>query len=478
MEKDFLWGGAVAAHQIEGGLKNTSKGLSVSDVMTQGDANTSRKITDGILEHETYPNHEAINFYGNYEEDIKLLAEMGFKAFRTSIAWTRIFPNGNEELPNEEGLKFYDDVFDTLIAYGIEPVVTLSHFEMPLYLTTEYKGWLSRETIGFFTKFSEVCFDRYKDKVKYWMTFNEINNQYNFQNDIYGWTNSGVIYSKEDNPELAMLKTSHHQFVASAQTIRIGHKINPKMQIGSMISVDPIYPISADPEDVLAAQKAMHSKYFFSDVQSRGHYPHYMKWKIEKYWDDIGITNEDLNILKEGTVDYIGISYYMSLAVDSASEVDISKSTTATVVNNVNNPHLTESDWGWPIDPKGLRYILNELYERYELPIFIVENGFGAYDELVENQVHDDYRISYLSQHIEQMLLAIEKDNIDVIGYTVWGCIDLVSFTTGEMEKRYGFIYVDKDNEGNGTLKRLRKDSFYWYRDVIKSNGKSIYKKE
>lgn len=478
MKKDFLWGGAVAAHQIEGGLQNSSKGLSVSDVMTQGNANTSRKITDTILDNEIYPNHDAINFHGNYEEDIKLLAEMGFKTFRTSIAWTRIFPNGDEKLPNEEGLKFYDDVFDMLISYGIEPVVTLSHFEMPLHLAKEYNGWLNRKMIDFFVNFAEVCFLRYKDKVKYWMTFNEINNHYNYQNDIYGWTNSGVIYSKEENPELAMFKTSHHQFVASARAVKIGHDIKSDMQIGSMISIDPIYPISANPDDILAAQEAMRSKYFFSDVQSRGHYPHYMKQKIDKYWDDIGITKEDLNILKTGTVDYIGISYYMSVAVDATVKSDISDSTTAAVDNAVSNPYLKESDWGWPIDPKGLRYILNELYERYELPIFIVENGFGAYDELIDGQIHDNYRIEYLREHIEQMLLAIDVDNVNVIGYTVWGCIDLVSFTTGEMEKRYGFIYVDKDNQGNGSLTRIKKDSFYWYQDVIKSNGQSVYNKE
>lgn len=478
MKKDFLWGGAVAAHQIEGGLQNTSKGLSVSDVMTQGDSNTSRKITNTIQDNEIYPNHDAIDFHSNYKEDIKLLAEMGFKAFRTSIAWTRIFPKGDEESPNEEGLQFYDDVFDTLISYGIEPVVTLSHFEMPLHLANKYNGWLNRKTIDFFVDFAEVCFSRYKDKVKYWMTFNEINNHYNYHNDIYGWTNSGVIYSEEENPELAMFKTSHHQFVASARAVKIGHDINSDNQIGSMVSIDPIYPISANPDDILSAQKAMRSKYFFSDVQSRGHYPHYMKQKIDKYWNDIGITDEDLDILKIGTVDYIGISYYMSVAVDATVKTDISNSTTAAVDNSVSNPYLKESDWGWPIDSKGLRYILNELYERYELPIFIVENGYGAYDKIENGKVHDDYRIQYLSEHIHQMLLAINEDNIDVIGYTAWGCIDLVSFTTGEMEKRYGFIYVDKDNQGNGTLKRTKKDSFYWYQDVIKTNGQSIYTKE
>ena len=474
-QKGFLWGGAVAAHQLEGGYDKGGKGLSIMDVVTAGDVNTKRRVTDGIIEGEFYPNHDAIDFYGHYKEDIQLFAEMGFKCFRTSIAWTRIFPNGDEENPNEEGLQFYDDVFDECRKYGIEPVITLSHFEMPLHLVQKYGGWRSRKMIDFFVRFAEVCFKRYKDKVKYWMTFNEINNQADIGDgeSFMFFANSGILCKEGENAETLMYQASHYELVASAEAVRRGHEINQDFMIGCMIAMCPIYPATCKPEDVLMAEKAMQKRYYYTDVHVNGVYPAHIK----KYWDrkqiSLDITGEDLDVLKAGCVDYIGFSYYMTFSIghqddnpyyDYRGNKDYSK-----------NPYVQASDWGWQIDPVGLRYALNWFTDRYPVPLFIVENGYGAYDKMEEDgSVHDSYRVDYLQKHICEMKKAVEEDGVDLMGYTPWGCIDLVSAGTGEMDKRYGFIYVDKHNDGTGDLTRKRKDSFYWYQNVIKSNGQCL----
>ena len=475
MRKDFLWGGAVAAHQVEGGFNEGGKGPNVSDMMTVGSATTRRKITKTIEPDQFYPNHTAIDFYHHYKEDIALFKEMGFKCFRTSISWARIFPMGDEETPNEEGLKFYDDMFDELLKNGIQPVITLSHFEMPYHLVEKYGGWRNRKMITFFVRFAKVCFERYHNKVKYWMTFNEINNQMNFVNDIYGWTNSGAHFGNYDNPEEAMYQCAHHTLVASAKAVKIGKEINPDFLIGNMISMVPFYPYSCSPKDQLLAQQLMHDRFFFSDVQCRGHYPAYALKMFERKGFNINITDEDKKALSEGTVDYIGFSYYMSNTVDSNSIRDVSTTTDGSSEHSVKNPYIKETDWGWAIDPEGLRYALNQMYERYEKPLFIVENGFGAIDKKEEDgSCHDPYRVDYLRAHIEQMKKAVEEDGVNLMGYTPWGCIDCISFTTGEMKKRYGFIYVDRNNDGSGTLERSKKDSFNWYKKVVASNGEDL----
>ncbi|SUO88622.1 6-phospho-beta-glucosidase [Streptococcus uberis] len=474
--KNFLWGGALAAHQFEGGVLETSKGLSVADVMTAGAHGVPRVITDGVLEGNYYPNHVGIDFYHRYKEDIAMFADLGFKCFRTSIAWSRIFPNGDETEPNEEGLQFYDNVFDELLKYGIEPVITLSHFEMPYHIAKEYGGFMNRQTVDFFVKFAEVVFRRYKDKVKYWMTFNEINNQMNYHNDIFGWTNSGAHFGDYENPEEAMYICGHHTLLASALAVKVGKEINPDFLIGNMIAMVPIYPFSCRPEDVLLASQAMHDRWFFCDVQVRGHYPAYALKMFERKGFNVQITEEDKAVLANGKVDYIGFSYYMTNVVDSQKEMaDLSKTIEASNPYNVKNPFIKESDWGWAIDPIGLRYALNQFYERYELPLFIVENGFGAIDVKEEDgSVHDQYRIDYLKSHIQEMEKAINEDGVELMGYTPWGCIDCVSFTTGEMKKRYGFIYVDRNNDGSGTLERSKKDSYDWYKQVTESNGEIL----
>ena len=468
--KDFLWGGAVAAHQLEGAYKEGGKGLSIMDVTTAGDRVTRRRVTDGIVEGENYPNHEAIDFYHHYKEDIRLFAEMGFKCFRTSIAWTRIFPKGDETEPNEEGLKFYDALFDECHKYGIEPVITLSHFEMPLHLVKEYGGWRDRRLIDFFVHFAVTCFKRYKDKVKYWMTFNEINNQASFQEGFMLFANSGILPKEGEDPEKLMYQAAHYELVASAEAVRQGHQINPEFQIGCMIAMCPVYPATCRPEDVLMAEKAMQKRYYYTDVHVHGVYP----VNITAYWRrkgfELDVTEKDLEILKEGTVDYIGFSYYMTFCIEHKEDnphFDYREGN-----DFIRNSYVEASDWGWQIDPVGLRYALNWFTDRYPVPLFIVENGLGAYDKVEEDgSIRDQYRIEYFQKHIEQMKKAVEEDGVDLMGYTPWGCIDLVSAGTGEMDKRYGFIYVDKHNDGSGDLHRSKKASFDWYKKVIETNG-------
>ncbi|WP_217511961.1 6-phospho-beta-glucosidase [Vibrio metschnikovii] len=470
--KDFLWGGAVAAHQVEGGWNKDGKGVSVVDVLTKGAHEVPRVITDSVESDQFYPNHEAIDFYGRYKEDIALFAEMGFKCFRTSIAWTRIFPNGDEATPNEAGLQFYDDLFDELLKYGIEPVITLSHFEMPNHLVKHYGSWANRQVIDFFVKFSQTVMERYQHKVKYWITFNEINNQRNWKLPIWGYCNSGMIYTDYPNPEQMMYQVLHHQFVASAQVVKLGHQINPDFKIGSMIHIMPLYPATCRPEDVLLAQELMREKYLFSDVQVRGYYPSYLIKEWQRKNIQIEMAAGDEQILREGCADYLAISYYMTNIVSTQKEEG---QTTSLFENSRLNPYLPASDWGWQIDPDGLRVALSELYERYQKPIFIVENGLGALDEVqADGSINDDYRINYLSEHIKAVATAINYDGVEVMGYTPWGCIDCVSFTTGEYKKRYGFIYVDKHDDGTGTMARSKKKSFYWYQQVIASNGQII----
>lgn len=470
----FLWGGAVAAHQLEGGWQEGGKGISVADVMTAARHGVPREITAGVLPGKYYPNHEAIDFYHLYKGDIALFAEMGFKCFRTSIAWTRIFPKGDEEQPNEAGLQFYDDLFDECLKYGIEPVITLSHFEMPYHLVTEYGGWKNRQVIDFFVRFAEVVFERYKDKVKYWMTFNEINNQANYQEDFAPFTNSGIVYKEGDDREAIMYQAAHYELVASARAVKIGHEINPDFQIGCMIAMCPIYPATCNPKDVLMAMKAMQKRYYFTEVHVFGRYPEH----ILKYWERKGIkvdfSEQDQKDLLEGTVDYIGFSYYMSFAIDSHRENNPYFDYIETE-DLVKNNFVKASEWEWQIDPEGLRYALNWFTDHYHLPLFIVENGFGAIDQVeADGMVHDDYRIDYLGAHIREMKKAVVEDGVDLMGYTPWGCIDLVSAGTGEMRKRYGFIYVDKDDDGKGSYERSPKKSFNWYKEVIASNGETV----
>jgi 6-phospho-beta-glucosidase len=473
---DFLWGGAVAAHQFEGGWDAGGKGPNVTDVLTAGAHGVPRRLTDTIEVDTYYPNHIGVDFYNHYREDIALFAEMGLKCFRTSISWARIFPKGDETEPNEEGLAFYDAVFDELLKHNIEPVITLSHFELPLHLAREYGGFRNRKLVDFFARFAEVCFTRYQHKVKYWMTFNEINNQMDTDNWLFLWTNSGVLVGPDENAREVMFQTGHHELLASAKAVAIGHAINPALRIGAMVSHIPIYPFSCHPDDVMAAEVAMRQRWFFPDVQARGAYPTYALKEFEREGYNIVREPGDDAILAAGTVDYMGFSYYMSATVQAnAVPVQTSAIGAGAGRNSVPNPHIKSSEWGWPIDPEGLRYTLNIFNDRYQLPMFIVENGFGDIDVIQPDGTIDDQpRIDYLKAHIEAIRTAVTEDGVDLMGYTPWGIIDLISFTTGEMKKRYGMIHVDRDNEGNGTLARTRKKSFQWYQQVIASNGADV----
>ena len=476
--KDFFWGGATAANQFEGAWNEDGKGDSVCDHMTGGTVDKHRYFNNIIQEDINYPSHEGIDFYHRYKEDIALFAEMGFKMFRMSINWTRIFPNGDDETPNQKGLDFYRAVFEECRKYGIEPLVTISHYELPYNLMNKYNGWANRKCIDFYIRYCNTLFNEYKHLVKYWLTFNEINSLTMSIGDIV----SGG-FKCEDKPAQVLGATStkeevnrryqalHHQFIASAKAVNLGHEINPEFKIGCMIAGGCFYPYTCNPDDALLAQQEMRFNYFCGDIQVRGEYPYFTKRMFEDNGISIIMEDGDKEILKSGTVDFYSLSYYMS----TCSTADEEKlKTSGNVVMGVKNPYLKSSDWGWQIDPKGLRYLLNEIYGRYQLPIMIVENGLGAIDKVEEDgSIHDNYRIDYLREHIEQMKEAV-NDGVDLIGYTPWGCIDLVSISTGEMKKRYGFIYVDKHNDGSGTLNRSRKDSFYWYKKVIESNGEDL----
>ncbi len=462
--ENFLWGGATAANQLEGAYNEDGKGLSVQDVMPKG-------IVGPATEVPTEDNMKliAIDFYHRYAEDIKLFAEMGFKVFRLSIAWSRIFPKGDEQEPNEAGLAFYDRVFDECHKYGIEPLVTLSHYETPLHLAETYDGWVDRRMIGFFEHYARTVFTRYKDKVKYWLTFNEINSILHFP------FFHGVKTPKEELSQSDLYQAIHHELVASASATKIAHEINPEMQVGCMVIAMPVYPLMPTPDDMIQVLEYDHSNLLFTDVHARGKYPSYSKRLFKENGIELNITEEDEEKLSH-TVDFISFSYYMSVC-DTADE-EKKKKGEGNLIPGVKNPYLDESEWGWQIDPKGLRYVLNTMYDRYQKPLFIVENGLGAVDELVEDEngnktVFDDYRIKYLNDHMVQMEEAI-KDGVDLMGYTTWGCIDLVSASTAELKKRYGFIYVDRNDDGTGTLDRYKKKSFGWYKDVIESNGASL----
>ena len=460
----FLWGGAIAANQCEGAYNEDGKGLSIQDIMPHG---VVGPISDGPVEENL--KLVGIDFYHRYKEDIKLFAEMGFKTLRFSIAWSRIFPNGDEETPNELGLKFYDNVIDECLKYGIEPLVTLSHYETPLHLAKVYDGWRNRKLIKFFENYCRVVFERYKGKVKYWLTFNEINSVIHFP--LMG---AGILTPKSELTKQDVYQAAHHELVASALAVKLAHEIMPDAKVGCMVLGVVNYPMTPHPDDMIASMERDRDLMFFTDIHVRGKYPRYTKKIFKDLGVNIQMEPEDEEILKN-TVDFISFSYYMSKC--TAKDLSKYEKGRGNLTSGVKNPYLEESEWGWQIDPQGLRYICNYFYNRYEKPLFIVENGLGAIDELVEvdgeKTVIDDYRIKYLNDHLVELGKAIE-DGVEIMGYTSWGCIDLVSASTAELKKRYGFIYVDRQNDGSGTLERYKKKSFHWYKEVIRTNGGSL----
>lgn len=474
--ENFLWGGATAANQLEGAYLADGKGLSVADAMPGGKIRfevLGSPEFDWTIDEEkyVYPNHKGISYYEHFKEDIALFAEMGFKCYRFSIAWSRIFPQGDELEPNEAGLKFYDQVIDECLKYGIEPVITISHYEMPLNLAKKYGGWKNRELITFYERYAKVVLTRFHRKVKYWMTFNEINSALHFPA-----LSQGMVLSNGAGDFKNIAQAWHNQFVASSLAVKIGHELDPDLKIGCMIIYATTYSLDANPVNQAATMEQNQIfNYYCADVQVRGEYPGFTNRFLNSRgvkFEDLDITQEDLDLLKAYPVDYVGFSYYMSSAVTVTG--DESDTVDGNLLGGVRNPFLKASEWGWQIDPVGLRIALNELYNRYQKPVFVVENGLGAVDEInADGQIIDDYRIDYLRAHIEQMAKAIE-DGVDLMGYTPWGCIDLVSASTGEMSKRYGFIYVDLDDKIEGSGKRMKKKSFDWYKQVIASNGTDL----
>ena len=480
---NFLWGGAIAANQCEGAWNEDGKGMSVADVamfkpnvdkkdyvsqwhIDMDDIRKARETDDVVY----YPKRHGVDFYHHYEEDIALFAEMGFKTLRLSIAWTRLFPNGDEEKPNEKGLLFYENVFKCLRKHNIEPLVTLSHYEMPLYLVENYEGWASREVVDMFVKFATTCFERYKDLVKYWLTFNEIDSVFR-----HPFTTVGIVednYASKNEAEEAIYKALHHQLVASALVTKYAREIIPGAQIGCMVTKTLTYPETCKPEDIYLAMMDNRTNNLYTDVQVRGKYP---LW-IKKLWKDKGfeipILEGDEEILAAHTVDFISFSYYMSMVQSIHAEKR--EKVGGNLTTGVKNPYLSTSEWGWQIDPKGLEISLIDLYDRYQKPLWIVENGLGYNDVVNEDgTIEDDYRINYFADHFKAIGHAIEN-GVEVMGYTSWGCIDIVSASTSQMSKRYGFIYVDVDDYNKGTYKRLKKKSFDWYKKVIETNGEIL----
>lgn len=472
LAEDFLWGGATAANQCEGGYLEGGKGLTTVDVIPAG--KNRFPVMMGTLsyqkleEGETYPSHEAVDMYHHIQEDVRLFAEMGFKCYRFSIAWSRIYPTGLEERPNEEGLKFYDTLIDELLKYHIEPLVTICHFDVPLYLVEHMGAWRSREMIDLFVKYASTLFERYKGKVKYWLTFNEINMLMHLP-----FLGGGLVFEEGEDKEKLKYQAAHHQLMASALATKAARQISPDFQIGCMLAAGSCYANTCHPDDVWAALEKDRENYFFTDIQVRGEYPAYARKMLERNGCLPNMQKDDEKILAANTVDFVSFSYYTS-CLTAANQEEMEK-TAGNVMSSLKNPYLKASEWGWQIDPAGLRITLNNLYDRYQKPLFIVENGLGAVDTVSpDGTIEDDYRIAYLKEHILEMIKAVEIDGVKLLGYTTWGCIDLVSASTGEMKKRYGFIYVDKQDDGTGDLSRKKKKSFEWYKKVIATGGESL----
>lgn len=466
---NFLWGGATAANQCEGAYDEDGKGLSIQDVLPHGFKVITEEPTADNLKLK------GIDHYHRYAEDIKLFAEMGFKVYRFSIAWSRIFPTGEEETPNEKGLEFYDKVIDLCLQYGIEPLVTISHYETPLALAKKYNGWTNRIMIDLYLKYCKVLFERYKGKVHYWITFNEINSVLR-----QPFMSGAILTPKEQLTQSDLYQAAHHELVASAKATKLAHEIDPTNKVGCMVVAITVYPLTPNPDDVIKVMDIDNDLFLFLDVHARGAYPFFAKRRFEELGVHLDITEDDREALKN-TVDFISFSYYSSSCATCDPNLgEPSQSNMAPELRK--NPYSKISEWGWQIDPKGLRYVLNKFYARYQLPIFIAENGLGANDKLVPDgkgsyTVEDDYRISYMNDHLVQVSEAIH-DGVEVLGYTSWGCIDLISCSTAEIKKRYGFIYVDLQPDGSGTFERYRKKSFYWYKDVIQTNGECLDVKE
>ena len=470
MPNGFLWGGATAANQFEGAFEAGGRGLANVDLLPAGEQRTA--VADGTLDPRTLTNvrcpaRKAVGHFDRFREDIALMAEMGFRVYRFSVSWSRIFPNGDDSVPNEDGLRFYESLVDECLRHGIEPLVTINHFDVPLHLIEQYGSWRSRELCGFYLNLCRTLFTRLRGKVKYWLTFNEINMILHLP-----YLAAGLTFREGEDRDAVCYTAAHHELLASARAVQLAHEIDPENRVGCMLAAGSTYPYTCNPADVFEGMLADRKSYFFTDVQARGYYPAYGLKQLERAGIKLPIEPGDAETLRAGTVDFVSFSYYNSMTASADPAMQAQKN--GNVFASIKNPYLKSSEWGWSIDPLGLRITMNSLYDRYQKPLFIVENGLGASDTLQNGTVEDDYRIDYLREHIRAMEEAVTLDGVELLGYTVWGCIDLVSAGTGEMCKRYGLVYVDADEQCEGTLDRYRKKSFYWYKKVISSNGEDL----
>jgi len=468
----FLWGGSIAAHQCEGAYNQDDKGLSQMDLMTAGSYESRREITTEIQPAKIYPSHTGIDHYHRYNEDIDLFHQMGFKALRISIDWSRIFPNGDDEKPNQKGLEHYHKVIDALIKAGIVPIITLFHFELPLGILKKYGTWNNREVVDLFVRYADLLIKEYKGKVKYWVTFNEFNRleEGGGYQDVTAYMLTGKKVSDFENPKQDLAQVSWHFALATALVKKHAKQIDSNNKVGAVFGVTPVYPLSSKPEDVLLAYQKTSEALYLLDLMSKGKIPAYKQVEFEKAGIQIQKQDGDDRLIQDNPIDFVGVNYYSSeVASSDPQQGDVS------VFGNLPNPCLKQSDWGWAIDPVGLRYALNLVYEKTGLPVIVTENGLGAVDVRDENgDIHDDYRIDYLAAHLSEIKKAILIDGVDCFGYLMWGPIDLVSATTGEMKKRYGFIYVDKQDDGSGDYSRHPKKSFAWFKQVIQTQGETL----
>lgn len=471
MEQTFFWGGSIAAHQLEGAWKEGGKGPAIMDFATAGAYGVTRKFTEEIEENEKYPSHEGIDFYHRYKEDIALFAEMGFTALRISIDWSRIYPKGDEEKPNPEGIQYYRDLVDTLLFYHIEPIVTLFHFEMPRYLVKKYGSWENRKVVEFYLRYCRTMYEALKGKVHYWVTFNEMNHidSQTEATSTFIYILTGLKYNElgEDKKQI-LARIGYHMTLASVKSVRLAKEVDDKNKVGCVFGITPKYPLNCNPAEVLNAFKENEREFYQVDAMCNGKFPKYKLKEYDKLGVLLDITEKDEEDFEKGKLDFIGLNYYSS----EVAKCDSDEGGRKGFFGGTQNPFLKQSEWGWTIDSTGLRYLLNYTYHKYNLPILIAENGLGAVDKIDrDGKIHDSYRIAYLKEHISEMEKAVIEDNVECIGYLMWGPIDLISATTGEMKKRYGFIYVDKHDDGSGTLERRKKDSFYWYKNLISNCG-------
>lgn len=464
--KNFLWGSASAAYQVEGAWDADGKSPSVWDNYVKLPGTTFRGTTGDI----------AVDHYHRYKEDVGLMAEMGLKAYRFSIAWTRILPEGRGPV-NEEGIQFYSELIDELLKHHIEPLITLYHWDLPQCLMDEYGGWESRKIIDDFNEYASVLFERFGDRVKYWISLNE-------QNIFVSMGYQLGVHPPGVQDDERMYQVNHIANLANAKVVNTFHEMVPNGMIGPSFAYSPIYAKDSNPTNVLAAERAKEMQsHFWMDIYLKGRYPKFALDNLAKQGISIDIQDGDMALIASAKPDFLGINYYQSNTIaynpingvgrgemnTTGEKGSSGESGVPGLYKRIENPFVERTNWDWEIDPTGLQIAIQRISSRYDIPVLITENGLGEYDQVAEDgHIHDDYRIDYLSQHVAAINDAIQ-DGASVLGYCTWSFTDLLSWLNG-YQKRYGFVYVDKHEVEEGTLERKPKDSFYWYKALIKAH--------